>query len=351
MTLAVQLAKRLPTGFALDVSFLAESGVTILFGASGSGKTTILRCVAGLAQPDAGRIAIGDRTLFNGQSGESVPVPQRRIGYVFQQLALFPHLTVADNIGYGLTNTSSAERRARVAEAADSFRIANLLDRRPRQISGGEQQRTALARALVTNPDALLLDEPLSALDAHTRGTVRAELHELLRDLRLPTILVTHDFDDAATLADRVGVLVEGKVLQYGTADELVAEPNDAFVASFAGANVLVGTARPSGNGLTEVVLRTGGSLWTTDEGAGHVAVAVYPWEVSLSRETPDDSAQNHLRAPIASLVSLGNRVRVRIGPITAEVTTQSAERLGLREGDVVVASFKATGARLLPIA
>ena len=158
MTLAVQLTKRLSSGFALDVSFLAESGVTILFGASGSGKTTILRCVAGLARPDSGRIAIGDRTLFGGDLGMDIPVPDRRIGYVFQQLALFPHLTVADNIGYGLAGLPGTERHARIMEAADSFRIGGLLNRRPGQISGGERQRTALARALVTRPTALLLD-------------------------------------------------------------------------------------------------------------------------------------------------------------------------------------------------
>ena len=233
----------------------------------------------------------------------------------------------------------------------ERFRIDHLASARPRDISGGERQRVALARALAREPDILLLDEPLSALDAYTRAAVRGELHELISDLGLPTLLVTHDFEDAATLADRVGVIVDGAILQLGSPQELLARPSDRFVASFTGANLLPGIAAPGGDGLTEVVLDGGGIVWTADAGSGRVAVAVYPWEVSISREMPHDSALNHVRAPVVSIVPLGNRVRVRVGPVTAEVTAGSAERLGIREGDVVVASFKATGARLLSVA
>ena len=170
------------------------------------------------------------------------------------------------------------------------------------------------------------------------------------RELRLPTLLVTHDFEDAAALADRVGVIVEGRILQLGSAAELLAAPADAFVASFTGANLLHGTARPGAEGLTEVVLDAGGSAFTTDAGAGRVGLAVYPWEVSIARSVPADSAVNHVRGDVRSLVALGNRVRVRVGPLTAEVTAASAARLGLAEGDPVVASFKATAARLVSL-
>jgi molybdate transport system ATP-binding protein len=173
----------------------------------------------------------------------------------------------------------------------------------------------------------------------------------VLAGLGLPTLLVTHDFEDAATLADRVGVLVEGRILQLGASEELVSTPSDAFVASFTGANLLHGVARAGRDGLTEVTLDAGGTVWTSEAGSGRVAVAVYPWEVSVSRDMPDDSAVNHLRAPVVSVVALGNRARVRVGPLTAEVTEASARRLALGEGEVVVASFKATGARLLPLA
>jgi ABC-type sulfate/molybdate transport systems ATPase subunit len=194
----------------------------------------------------------------------------------------------------------------------------------------------------------LLLDEPMSALDPHTRGEVRAELHVILRDLGLPTLLVTHDFEDAATLADRVGVLVEGRLRQVAAPAELVAEPADAFVAGLAGGNVLSGFARPK-EGLTEVTLAGGGVVWSTDELEGAVDVLVYPWDVALAREALADSALNHVQAPITSLVRVGNRVRVRVGALTAEVTAASVERLALATGEPVVASFKATATRLLP--
>jgi molybdopterin-binding protein len=262
---------------------------------------------------------------------------------VFQEYALFPHLTVRANVGFGGRN--------REDELLERFGISSLADARPNELSGGERQRVALARALARDPAVLLLDEPLSALDAFTRARVRSELRELLRDLELPTLIVTHDFEDAAALADLVGVLVDGRVLQVAPPSDLVAAPANAFVASFTGANLLTGVASEGPSGLTAVYLDAGFTAFTVAEGRGAVSVAVYPWEVSVARDAPDDSAVNHVRAPIASLVQLGNRVRVRIGPITAEITAQSAERLGLREGEVVVASFKATGARLLPAA
>jgi molybdate transport system ATP-binding protein len=194
----------------------------------------------------------------------------------------------------------------------------------------------------------LLLDEPMSALDPHTRAEVRAELHAILGDLALPTLLVTHDFEDAATLADRVGVLVEGRLRQVAPPAELVAEPADAFVAALAGGNVLQGLARMKG-GLTEVTLVDGGVVWSTDEREGPVTVLVYPWDVALARVAAVDSSLNHVQARITSLVLVGNRVRVRVGALTAEVTAASAERLALAPGEPVVASFKATATRLLP--
>ena len=236
-----------------------------------------------------------------------------------------------------------------VAPLLDRFRIADLAQARIHELSGGERQRVALARALARDPAVLLLDEPLSALDAHTRAGVRAELRELLDGLGLPTILVTHDFEDAATLAHRVGVISDGTILQLDKPTELVAVPRDAFVASFSGATVLPGHVVESRDGLSHVALDDGLSLWSADGGTGPVNVAVYPWDVSLGAHVPDDSRMNHVSAAVVSVAPMGNRTRIRVGPIVAEITAASAERLDLRPGVVAVASFKATAARLFP--
>jgi ABC-type sulfate/molybdate transport systems ATPase subunit len=219
-------------------------------------------------------------------------------------------------------------------------------------VTHGQQQRIALARALATSPGLLLLDEPLSALDAHTRAAVRGELRELLEGFDLPTLLVTHDYEDAAALADEVGVLVEGRLRQLGPPAELVARPRDAFVASFTGANLLRGHARRGDGALTTIRLESGEDLYSADEAEGDVGVVVYPWEVSIARShAPDaDSALNVVRGQVGSLVEVANRVRVRVGPVTAEVTAASATRLELESGGIAYATFKATGTRLVPL-
>jgi molybdate transport system ATP-binding protein len=328
--------------FELSVALEVDSETLALVGPSGAGKSTVLHAIAGLVRPARGRIDLDGEALFDAEGRIDLPPDRRRVGLVFQDYALFPHLSVEANVGFG--------GRTRVAELMERFRISQLAKARPDELSGGERQRVALARALARDPAVLLLDEPMAALDAHTRAGVRAELQELLRDLALPTILVTHDFEDASALADRVGVIAEGRILQVGPPDELVAAPADAFVASFTGGNLLHGFARPTREGLTEVVLDGGAVVFSTDRAEGRVGVVVYPWEVSIARTASADSALNHVSAPIASMTTLGNRVRVRVGPLVGEVTSASAERLGLERGQVVVASFKATGARLVPL-
>ena len=328
--------------FRLSVAATLGRETLALVGPSGAGKSSVLRAIAGLLRPERARIALGEEAWLDTEAGIDLPPERRSVGLVFQEYALFPHLDVRRNVAFG--------GRERVDELLERFRISQLAHARPGDLSGGERQRVALARALARDPAVLLLDEPLSALDAHTRNVVRGELAELLAELRLPTLLVTHDFEDAAALADRVGVIVDGRILQLGAAADLLAAPADAFVASFTGANLLHGTARPGLNGLTEVVLDDASLAYSTDEGGGRVGLAVYPWEIALARTEPTDSAVNHLRGDVRSLVALGNRVRVRVGPLTAEITAASAERLALREGEPVVASFKATAARLVPL-
>lgn len=337
----LELDIRLPLrSFALELALDVSRETFALVGPSGAGKTTVLRAVAGLARPSDGRIRLGEQSLFDASAGIDLRPEDRRVGFVFQDYALFPHMTVEQNVAYG--------GRARVPELLDRFRIGHLAKERPGELSGGERQRVGLARALAREPGTLLLDEPLSALDPHTRAALRIELREILDELELPVLLVTHDFHDAAVLADRVAAIVDGKVRQAGAPSELIAAPADAFVASFTGANVLSGLAHAGTGGLTKVVLDDGGAVYSVDEARGPVEVAVYPWDVSVAREAPDDSALNHVRGPITSLVVIGNRARVQVGGLVGEVTTASAERLGLAEGEVVTASFKAAATRLV---
>jgi molybdenum ABC transporter ATP-binding protein len=328
--------------FELRLALEVERTVALV-GPSGAGKSSILRVIAGLIRPGAGRVALdGDVWLDVARRVDRKP-DERRVGLVFQEYALFPHLTVQANVAYG--------GRERVEELLERFRISHLAKARPGELSGGEQQRVALARAVARDPGVLLLDEPLAALDAHTKADVRVELQELLRAFELPTLIVTHDYEDAAALADTVGVIVDGDLRQLGSPQELVSQPRDPFVASLTGANLLRGRASRADNGLTGVRLESGELVYSTDPGDGEVGVVVYPWDVSVGRAHTDDSAMNLLRGEIASIVQLGNRVRVRVGPLTAEVTAASAERLELARGGPAFASFKATGTRLVPLA
>ena len=328
--------------FALGIALDVGRETVGLVGPSGSGKTTVLRAIAGLVRPSEGRIAIGDTTWFDSRARVNLSPDRRSVGFVFQDYALFPHLNVERNVAFG--------GKARVAELLERLRIAHLAKVRPGELSGGERQRVGLARALARDPKVLLMDEPLSALDAHTRASVRVELQEVLRELALPTIVVTHDFEDAAALAGRVGVLHLGELLQVASPVELVDEPAHPFVASLTGGNLLPGRAAPGPDGLTEIALDSGALVYAADDTRGRVGVVVQPWDVTVSREAPSDSALNHLRGQITSIVPHGNRVRVRVGPVTAEITTASAERLALRPGETVIASFKATGTRLVPL-
>jgi molybdate transport system ATP-binding protein len=218
--------------FALNAKCLCAPGITILFGASGSGKTTLLDCIAGLTSPDAGRIAVGSRVFFDCEQDTNLAVQRREVGYVFQDLALFPHLSAGENIGYGL---KGQERKTRTDEILESFRIAHLRKRKPREISGGERQRVALARALVTDPCVLLLDEPLAALDAVTKAKVIDDLRDWNRAHEIPILYVTHSREEVFALGERVMVLEEGKIIAQGTPHEVMTAPWQESVAQLAG--------------------------------------------------------------------------------------------------------------------
>jgi molybdate transport system ATP-binding protein len=324
--------------FRLEIELVIE-GTVALVGPSGAGKTSVLRAVTGLVKPASGRIALDHEVWFDSERRIFRRPDERRVGLVFQEYALFPHMSVRENVAYA--------GRHRVDEYLERFRISHLAQARPTELSGGERQRVALARALARDPGVLLLDEPLSALDAHTKVAVRGELQELLREFGLPTLLVTHDYEDAASLADEVGVIVDGRLRQLASPKEMVARPADGFVASFTGANLLHGTARAHA-GMTAITLESGDVIYSADAADGPVEVVVYPWEVLIGRVHQEDSALNVIEGEIRSVVHVGNRVRIRIGELTAEVTEASVEKLGLEVGTRAVASFKATGTRLV---
>ncbi|HEU0303519.1 MAG TPA: ABC transporter ATP-binding protein [Gaiellaceae bacterium] len=339
LRVAIDVPRR---AFRVALELAVGRETVALVGPSGAGKTTVLRAISGLTRPERGRIELDGAVLFDSAAGVDVPPERRRVGFVFQDYALFPHMTVEQNVRYA--------GRDRAGELLDRLGIAHLAHARPGSLSGGERQRVGLARALARDPEVLLLDEPLSALDAHTRMTVRAELRELLEGFGLPALLVTHDYEDAAALATRIGVLVEGRLLQLGTPAELIAAPADPFVASFTGGNLMRGRARAGAGGLTEVILEDGSTLVSADEAYGEVGVIVYPWDVSISREPIAGSALNHVERPVTSIVPVGNRVRVRVGLLSAELTALSAGHLSLQPGDTVHATFKATATRLVPM-
>jgi molybdate transport system ATP-binding protein len=221
--------------FAVDVAFEAATGFTILFGASGAGKTTLLDCVAGLTRPDSGRIAIGDRVVFDSSAGVNLPVAERHVGYVFQNLALFPHMTAEQNVSYGLNHLRSDERAQRTAGILQAFRIAHLSRRNVRDISGGERQRVALARTLVTNPQLLLLDEPLAALDSPTKSHIIDDLRQWNRTRGIPILYVTHSREEVFALGESVIVLDAGRILRQGTPHEVMTAPLQETVAQLAG--------------------------------------------------------------------------------------------------------------------
>lgn len=252
MTLEIQIEKKL-ADFTLDVSFSATEAPLSILGASGAGKTMLLRCIAGLERPDRGRIALNNRTLFDSAHRVGIPARDRRIGLLFQNYALFPHRTVTENIAFGLHDLPQDGQSSRIALLVARTHLAGLEQRYPRELSGGEQQRTALARALAVQPEALLLDEPLAALDTHLRAQVEAQLQETFATYRQPTLLVTHNMEEAYRLGEQLLVLARGRVAAFGAKEEIFRRPPTSEVARLTGCKN-ISRARMNADGTVEAL-------------------------------------------------------------------------------------------------
>jgi molybdate transport system ATP-binding protein len=321
----IALARR---SFDLRVALNLGGETIALVGPSGSGKTSLLRAVSGLERPHTGRIALGAELWFDARRKVHLSAEQRRIGYLPQDYALFPHLTVAANVRF-------AGKRDR-PDLLERFGIGNLAGARPRQLSGGERQRVALARAVAREPRVLLLDEPFGALDAITRSQVRDELAGILPELRLPTLLVTHAFDDATALAQRIGVIDHGRLVQLGTAKELLRTPAEAIVAELTGANILQGTAAPFQSGST-VRLRGGGELTSSVPAEGPVQIAIHPWELELA-----DPVTSSLTDTVLS-------VRQDRGALVIQLTRLTIQTQRTTNGHAPVSEGSLVGVRVAP--
>ena len=337
------IIERIP-GFRLDVELHIPPGRTVaLLGPNAAGKSTAVGAIAGLRPLDEGNVCLGGRDLDVPAAGIFVPPEERHIGVVFQDYVLFPHLTVVDNIAFGLVahGARRAASRVQARTMLDRFDLGGLSDRRPGDLSGGQAQRVALARALVTDPELLLLDEPLAALDVTTRAKLRRLLSDHLSEFRGPRLLITHDPTEAFLLADEVHVLEHGVVTQVGTPDDIRLRPQTSYVADLAGANLLNGTAA---GGVMTLEAHTLTIADTSVSGA--VLATIQPRAISLHRNQPEGSPRNAWQTVIGRIEHYGDRVRVQVVeplPLTAEITPGAEEALRLVEGERVWVSIKAT--------
>jgi len=344
--LTCRCRKRFPPAFQIDADLripLDESPVTVLFGPSGAGKTTLLRLIAGLERPDSGSIVFRGREWF----GAACLAPQeRRASFLFQDYALFPHLTVAENVAYG---SRSGEKTDQMME---TFGLNEFSQRLPRAISGGQQQRVALARALAADPALLLLDEPLSALDAGLRTRTRQELRRTLLASSVPAIVVTHDRSEAIALGDWIAVIVNGVIRQTGAIQDVFRKPSDPQVAASLGVeNILDARIVGRESGLLTLEVGTA-QLQCVDSGeSGLVAACIRAEDVAVTRDLHQaSSARNRIVGAVRSVSVEGPLARIEIDcgfPLVAVITAQSASELTLQAGDTICAIVKATSVHL----
>ncbi len=356
--LEARFEKRFPGGVTVGAGWDQPAGafsVTVLFGPSGCGKTTALRCLAGLARPEAGAIRCDAEVWFDADRGVCLSPQRRGVGFLFQDYALFPHLTVAGNVGYALAGLARAERRRRVANLLAAFGLTGLEGRYPHQVSGGQQQRVALARTLARRPRLLLLDEPLSALDGPTREQLRPELRRQLAWFGVPVVLVTHDRTEALALADHLIVMDRGRVVQQGPPADVFTRPAGLAVARVVGTEtVQPGRVVGVADGLATVQVGKAHVVAVAPEPPGRdVFVCIRGEDVVLQRGAGGESSpRNRLDGVVDSLTWEGPLVRVGLDcgfPLVALVTRPACTDLGLAVGDRLTALLKAPAVHLIP--
>jgi len=330
--------------FVLDVFIEVSPGITILFGASGAGKSTLLDCVAGLAHPDEGRIAVGGDVLFDSARGIHVPAPQRRTAYVFQTLALFPHLSAEENVAYGLTTLREEKKREQVEAILKAFRVEKLRKQKPAEISGGEKQRIALARSLVTEPRVLLLDEPLTGLDAELKAAIVDDLRAWNAAKGIPILYVTHSREEVDALGERVIALDNGRVASTGAPMDVLDAPRRKKLAQAAGfENLLSATVLDLRESDGVMRVRLDESACEIEVPLGYAAagsrvrVAIRPGDILLATERPHGlSARNVMDGRIVSLEQRGTMVIARVDcgvAFIVHVTPGAVRALGLTPG------------------
>jgi molybdate transport system ATP-binding protein len=350
--LDVSVRAKLSSSFTLNVQCALGPGVTVIFGPSGSGKTTLLNCLAGFVRPEEGQITLNGKVLFDATARVNLPTQQRRVGYVFQQLALFPHLTAAANVEYGLAGLRRDERQRRSEALLASFRIAHLRDRKPDEISGGERQRVALARALVLEPEALLLDEPLAALDIPTRGLILDDLRHWSSARPIPILYVTHSRDEVFALAHRVLVFEKGTVIAEGTPQQVLDAPAREWTALAAGFENLfdvVVSAQHQAEGT--MTCRIGGTETTLEAPVTRARVGerlrigVRAGDILLASCKPVGlSARNVLQARVLKIENRGATAHVYVDcgvALEAHLTPAACQNLELTAGREVWAVIK----------
>jgi molybdate transport system ATP-binding protein len=358
--LTLRFRKAFPKGALIDADLQVSLGppfVTVLFGPSGAGKTTILRAFAGLERSADCVIRFGRETWADDKAGLFVPPQRRRIGFLFQEYALFTHLTVAGNIRYGLGGLSAHEQQVRISELLERFQLRDLAERYPHQLSGGQKQRVALARTLAPQPRLLLLDEPLSALDGPTRETLRDELRNLLTSLKIPVLLVTHDRLEALALGDQVAIVNEGRIAQHASIEEVFRRPLTPAIAKIVAvetvqrARVLQADEELITVAVGETRLVAAASNFP--RGVTEAFVCIRAENVLLLKnvETLSASARNRLPGVVQSLTREGPICRIELDcgfTLTALLTRQACEELALQENDRVLAVIKATNVHLI---